>query len=482
MAANIRSHSLKWLAIALGVVATVVSVCVSAGARDSGSNSHVIVLAALNAAASAAPVVRGASCSADVSGTWSGTLTFQGVRPRGSPQSVNAHTLHGARVSATTGSNGIFVWQLPGAQTCQLTMTSYRSGSARVDLAASGSTPSLLAQITTPPSYLPWYSAMPTLTPSPITGAYVGIGGAWGAGNIFNTGAGPDETPGTGMLESGLCYFACYGAPGTASHHSLAYGNDVDPGNTESYTHNGAPDDCTPTAPPGPASGCPGAIKNQVFSVTVDIVSPTPGAYFVTLDASGNLGTLKNLYAGAAVIAGAGHGSTAPVPSFTPGSLVSYTGMGKGDVLLGGTTGFVKCDYGETAIGIFTCNQPLVVSTGLTSAGFGTPAPGTVWATGGVQPSSISAGGSGGYAPEAFPLGIAAPHPQILSGSCTLAGGSGTCTFPNTFHFGDTDYNCTVSAQGTSPLAESYVRTSATTITIHSGSLIAATFSYICME
>jgi hypothetical protein len=36
-----------------------------------------------------------------------------------------------------------------------------------------------------PPSYLPWAtSVLPIVTPSP----YVGIGGAWGAGNIYNTG------------------------------------------------------------------------------------------------------------------------------------------------------------------------------------------------------------------------------------------------------------------------------------------------------
>ncbi len=339
-----------------------------------------------------------------------------------------------------------------------------------------------LAQIGAPPSYLPWYGATPTPTPSPIAGAYAAIGGAWGAGNIYNTGSSPVETPGTGMLESGLCHFACYGAPGIVSHHALAYGNDVDPSTTHSYTHNGAPDDCTPTSPPAPESGCPGGIKNQVFSVTVDIVSPTPGPFFVALDGNGNLGLLHHLYAGAAVIAGAGSGATAPVPSFTPGSLVSHTGTGKGDLLLGSSGDFVKCDYGETTVGAFTCNQPFIVGSGSISAGFSTSASGTAWAEGGVQPHSTMTGGSGGYAPEAFPLGAATPHPQILSGSCTLSSGTGICTFPGAFYFADTAYTCSVSTQGTGPLAPSYAATSATTITIHSGSLTPKTFSYICME
>ncbi len=105
-----------------------------------------------------------------------------------------------------------------------------------------------------------------------------------------------------------------------------------------------------------------------------------------------------------------------------------------------------------------------------------------VWAMGGAQPNSTSFGGSGGYAPEAFPLGLATPHPQILSGSCTITG-SGTCTFPNGFAFPDTTYNCTTSAQGTAPTAESYSKTSDSSIVIYFASAgTSVALSYICIR
>jgi hypothetical protein len=104
----------------------------------------------------------------------------------------------------------------------------------------------------------------------------------------------------------------------------------------------------------------------------------------------------------------------------------------------------------------------------------------TVWAVGGVQPNSASAGGSGGYAPEAFPLGVDAQHPQILTGSCTVTTPSAACTFPNSFAFGDTSYNCAISALGTTAPADSYARTSMTQITIYSS--VNSTFSYTCMR
>jgi hypothetical protein len=79
-----------------------------------------------------------------------------------------------------------------------------------------------------------------------------------------------------------------------------------------------------------------------------------------------------------------------------------------------------------------------------------------VWAAGGVQPNSSTIGGSGGYAPEAFPSGSPEPHSQILSGSCAVTGASTGCPFPNSFAFTDTSYGCTISAQGSSPATDSY--------------------------
>jgi hypothetical protein len=107
------------------------------------------------------------------------------------------------------------------------TSRSAPGGSVAVDLQV---VPSAVMSVSPadPPSYLPWYNSP---SPLPATSAYVGVGGAWGSGNIYNTAtnAFPDQTPGTGMLNTGKCYFMCFGAPGTSSHHFLAHGNDVNP-------------------------------------------------------------------------------------------------------------------------------------------------------------------------------------------------------------------------------------------------------------
>ncbi len=207
---------------------------------------------------------------------------------------------------------------------------------------------------------------------------------------------------------AGACYFICYGAPGIAARHMLAYGNDVD---SESFTSQGAPDDC------GLVSKCPGGINNQVFSVSAHL-SPQPsnGGYFIAVDGGGNLGVTNNIIAGAAIVAGAG-----------------------------------------------------LVNPGLTS--------GITSLSGGIRPN----GATGGYAPEAFPSGAANVDPKIVSASCTsLAGSTVTCTFPNSFSFSDSSYNCTVTAQGSTPIAVSYVKNSASQITIHFAT--GGTFSYICMD
>jgi hypothetical protein len=78
---------------------------------------------------------------------------------------------------------------------------------------------------------------------------------------------------------------------------------------------------------------------------------------------------------------------------------------------------------------------------------------------------------------------VAEVHPQMLSGSCTGTGpGSVTCTFPNSFAFLDTTYNCTVTAQGIAATSVSYAKTSTTQITIYFGTTATVTFSYICIR
>jgi hypothetical protein len=309
---------------------------------------------------------------------------------------------------------------------------------------------SMIAQAPTPtPSYIPWYYSSPSPWPAPIASANAGINGAFGAGNVYNTGSGGfGSATGLDILDTLSCNFLCFGARGVASHHVLAYGNDFQSG--VSFTTQGAPDDC--------GTSCPGNVANQIYSITLQSSPFVNNGYIVAVDGKGNLGVYNNIVAGAAVIAGAGDATPEPSPS--PGSLVSYTGSGKGDVLLGSSSNYAKCDYGETASGVVNCNQPFAAQ--------------------GVQPN----GTSGGYAAETFPLGAAEQHPQMLSGTCAgTIGVPGTgCTFGNSFAFADTTYNCTVTTQGTAPTSVSYVKTSTTEITIYGPGTAAVTFSYMCMR
>lgn len=560
-------------AIGLAALALVVSFHVDAGAHNVPYTSPKM-LAVAGATTSIPQISGGSVCSASVSGRWAGTLAFQVSSPGALPESAEAQSDHGNNVGRTTSRDGIFVWRASEGQTCHVTMTSDRGGIAAVALAASNGVASSGETPLDPPSYVTWYNTT-SPWPSPITSAYVGIGGALGAGNIYNTATNGFATPGTGSLGTGECAFLCFGAPGTASANVVLFGNDV---KAHSFSALGAPDDCSGSTAPL----CPGGIGDSVFAVEYYESSSATQSVFLAIDKNAHFAVLNGFYAGGAIVAGAGLGTPAPVPSPTTGSLVSYTGTpaspNTGDVLLGSSASYVKCDYGETTGGVLTCNQPFVASSGLTgdcgttlsttscrfltgggpqslflgqsssnyneggflfdgasdidigagayasfSGGVGscctatqtqaslvqltnngnginffynsgltigntfTPtavaginASSTIWAAGGVQPNSTTAGGSGGYAPEAFPLGAAEQHPQILSGSCGVTAPLTLCTFPNSFEFSDTGYNCTISAQGASALSASYVKTSAMAITIYSGS--GATFSYTCMR
>jgi hypothetical protein len=226
---------------------------------------------------------------------------------------------------------------------------------------ANAAKPRAMASPADPPSYVTWYYATPTPTPSPITGAYAAIGGALGAGNLYNTATNGFGTNGTAILNTGQCYFICYGSPGTVSKNVLAIGTDL---STQSFMTLGAPDDCHGPVPPFETPPpCPGGVTDNLFALeSYPAPSATP-TVLIAIDANANFGVFNNIYAGAAVVAGAGVGTPNPVPSPTTGSLVSYTGngagTGAGDILLGSATSYVKCDYGETTASDLTCNSPV---------------------------------------------------------------------------------------------------------------------------
>lgn len=214
------------------------------------------------------------------------------------------------------------------------------------------------------PSYIPWYTLPPSPDPwpTPITGANAGIEGAFAAGNIYNSGAGgTGSQPGIGIINTGVCNFLCFGQPGTSSARVFVFGNDYDPNNGgTSYTDIGAANACSPH--------CPGGITNQTLGISIHASPPAPSptpinsGHFLALDGYGNLGIANNVSAAYAVIAGAGNGDPSSAPSYpppSPGSLVSHTGTGQGDVLLGDSGNYVKCDYGETTTGSLTCGAPV---------------------------------------------------------------------------------------------------------------------------
>jgi hypothetical protein len=323
------------------------------------------------------------------------------------------------------------------------------------------------------PNYIPFYTSVP----SPIPSAYAAIGAAFGAANVYNT----NLPSGIGILNTQKCNFLCYGAPGVASSGVVVMGNDVSSGN--SFTTLGAPDDCN-----APGSGpCPAGIADNVFAIESWRSPAGPPAVLVAINQLAQLGVSNGIYAAGPIVAGAGTPTPFPSPGETPspmypsprpGSLVSFTGIGRGELLLGSASDFVKCDYGESATSMLTCNKPVAVMVGGNGAGIG--ADGTVWASGGVRPHSTAGGGSGGYAPEAFPDGAPTQHPQIVTGSCSVNAPSSSCTFPNGFTFADGSYECTVSAQGSYAVSSSFEKSSNATIVVHTNE--SATFSYTCME
>jgi hypothetical protein len=190
----------------------------------------------------------------------------------------------------------------------------------------------LVAQVVTPTpdGYIPWWSGY---TPSPLPGAYAGVGDAFAAGNVWDTGSlGFNHPSGLPMLQTGQCNFVCFGKPGQTTHHIVAFGSDFTPSpgplNTPAFTHFGAASNCNQGAEPT----CPGHINNQVFGITLaPSPRPTDSGFYIAVDGQGDVGIAGNAAAGAAFIAGAGNGAvgSAPYPSPRSGSLVSHTGSGQ---------------------------------------------------------------------------------------------------------------------------------------------------------
>ena len=205
----------------------------------------------------------------------------------------------------------------------------------------------------------------------------------------------------------GQCEF-CYGQPGIASHHVVGMGNDRV--STCSYSSFGAADD-----------GSVAGVQNDLWSLTyTDICNSGNDHYMAGIDTNFNIGFRNNVYAVGAVVAGQTTATTAPSP--TPGALVSTTGTGKGDVLLGSNGNFAKCDYGETTSSTLTCNAPLTVI-----------GPVSAIPTASASPAPVPPCYHASSTPCALTFHIVTGSTSLnTSGSCAngaICGGSATITF-----------------------------------------------------
>lgn len=341
----------------------------------------------------------------------------------------------------------------------------------------------LVAQATS--GFITWfYSPSPgTPWPSPIASANAGIQGAFAAGNVYDSGFGGfGPPPGLSMLLTGKCNFVCFGAPGSESHHVAAFGNDFTEGGdyVNPFTHFGAADDCQKG---DHEHMCPGHIGNQALGFTL-APSPRPSysdGFYLAVDYQGNLGVAHNVVAGAAVIAGAGNGAvdSAPYPSPRSGSLVSRTGSGQGDVLLGDSSAsHVKCDYGETTSGSLTCDAPLwsAVSTS-SSAG---PVPPC------YQSSGTSCSSTFHIVKNVSNLGIETAASCANNAWCALL--HNVISLSSSAVFANNNYNCSLSSTSTIKLTLTVNAQSASSFTIqvynNSGSAIGITsplgINYVC--
>ncbi len=227
-----------------------------------------------------------------------------------------------------------------------------------------------LAQVPDPATTGPimWYYNTITPTPSAIPSGWAAINGAFAAGNIYNTGTAPggfgSPPSGLGVLKTGLCNYLCFGAPGQQSHHALAFGSDY---TAYSFTHQGAANDHNVAS-----------IKNQVYAVSVYVSASPDELHYVAVDGNGKLGVDSNLIAGSTVVAGQANTHPYPSPAPAGGSLISHTGAGTGELLLGASANYVRCDYGETTMSVLTCNEPETVTAPVMAAESATSSTGPV--------------------------------------------------------------------------------------------------------
>jgi hypothetical protein len=128
-----------------GVLLTALATCAIPVFGQQGvlPNSNTGALGAANATLAVSPIGNGGTCTADVTGTWSGTITFQVIGQSNTPASATAYTWSSSTGATTTTSNGLFYWPSSGTQQCQVKMTSYVSGSAAVTISVSAGTAAL---------------------------------------------------------------------------------------------------------------------------------------------------------------------------------------------------------------------------------------------------------------------------------------------------------------------------------------------------
>ena len=100
------------------------------------------------------------------------------------------------------------------------------------------------------------------------------------------------------------------------------------------------------------------SIKNQVYAVSVYVSASPDELHYVAVDGNGKLGVDSNLIAGSTVVAGQANTHPYPSPAPAGGSLISHTGAGTGELLLGASANYVRCDYGGTTMSVLTCNEP----------------------------------------------------------------------------------------------------------------------------
>jgi hypothetical protein len=288
-----------------------------------------------------------------------------------------------------------------------------------------------VAQATTPtPGPLYWYYNNAS-TPSPYPSAWAAINGAFGAGNIYDTGTGGFfPPPGLDVLYSGMCNYVCFGERGSESHHALAFGSDY---NSYAFTHQGSADDHTVAS-----------IWNQLYNVSTS-VSKNPGdvtEHYLAIDDTGNLGVQTDIFAGSTVVAGQANTNPYPSPTAGGGSLISHTGAATGELLLGDSSDYVRCDYGETTTSVLTCNVPVTITAPLMAAESATSS------TGPVPPAYKQDG-----TPPAASMHIVKninPTTVKTNGSCSpntwcnLSGNS--IALSSAAEFASTNYSCALSS------------------------------------